>query len=237
VTIERDALNKTATITNNKSETGQITVTKNVTYNNVADDVTETFYVALYDSNGDDKQLVSEVKAISLTDASTGTATFTGLTVGTTYYVYETTQDGTVVGSGYAYAVDGQGTAVTIERDALNKTATITNNKITVEISVIKDWDDSSNQDGKRTESVTVKLLANGEDTGKTVTLSAENNWTASFEDLAKYNNGTEITYTVEEIEVPEGYTAAVNGNATDGYTITNTHAGDNNHQCREGVG
>ena len=38
-----------------------------------------------------------------------------------------------------------------------------------------KTWNDADNQDGKRPESITVSLLADGKETGKTVTLSVEN--------------------------------------------------------------
>ena len=48
---------------------------------------------------------------------------------------------------------------------------------------------------------VTVKLLANGRDTGRTVTLTLRNNWTDLFQGLPYADeNGNPITYTVEEI-------------------------------------
>ena len=138
VTIGRDSLNQTAELTNNKVETGQITVTKKVTYNGAADKVTEDFYVALF-SDSDGKNIASTVETISLTEASEGTATFTGLTVGETYYVYETDKDGTPVGNGFGYKVKGQGQEVTIGRDSLNQTAELTNNKVeTGQITVTK---------------------------------------------------------------------------------------------------
>ena len=90
-------------------------------------------------------------------------------------------------------------------------------------VNVKKAWSDAANQDGVRPESVTVRLLADGEDTGKTVVLSADNAWSASFEDLPEKNDGAEIAYTVAEDEVA-GYIVEIAGNATDGYTLTNTH-------------
>ena len=54
--------------------------------------------------------------------------------------------------------------------------------------------------------SVTVDLLANGQPTGKTVTLSDANNWTYTWEDLpAKDSEGNTITYSAKEENVP-GY-------------------------------
>ncbi|MCD8087779.1 MAG: Cna B-type domain-containing protein, partial [Oscillospiraceae bacterium] len=92
-----------------------------------------------------------------------------------------------------------------------------------VDVTVTKDWDDAENQDGIRPESITVVLVENGETTDTTVTLSEENNWTASFEDLPQYANSKEIEYTIQEVAVT-GYTTEITGSAADGYTITNTH-------------
>ena len=87
----------------------------------------------------------------------------------------------------------------------------------TTEVSGSKTWDDADNQDGKRPESITVRLFADGtEVTSKTVT--ANDNWSWSFTGLDKYNSGTEIVYTISEDTVAD-YTTVV-----DGYNITNTH-------------
>lgn len=69
---------------------------------------------------------------------------------------------------------------------------------------------------------VTVRLLADGEDTGKTVTLSADGGWTGSFDGLPKNKDGKAIAYTVSEDPV-EGYASEVTGDATAGFTVTNT--------------
>ena len=55
--------------------------------------------------------------------------------------------------------------------------------------------------------------------------LNEAGSWRATFTPQPKYeNNGTEIKYTVEEKDVPQGYTAAVTGTVEDGFTITNTN-------------
>ena len=90
-------------------------------------------------------------------------------------------------------------------------------------LSVEKVWNDANDQDGKRPDAVTVRLLADGQDTGKTLTLNAANDWAGSFSDLAVYNAGQPIAYTVEEVNV-EGYTSGITGDAASGFTITNTH-------------
>ena len=105
------------------------------------------------------------------------------------------------------------------------RTTIITNTHTTEDTtySVEKVWDDSNNQDGKRPTNVQVQLKSNGNNEGVTITLNSENNWKYTWENLPKYNNGKEITYTVEEI-VPERYTASYN-TETEGKTIiTNTH-------------
>ena len=92
-----------------------------------------------------------------------------------------------------------------------------------VDLAVQKVWDDANDQDGKRPDAVTVRLLADGQDTGKTLALNAGNGWAGSFSDLAVYNAGVAIAYTVEEVSVA-GYQSSITGDAATGFTITNTH-------------
>src|SRR5699024_4539743 len=90
-------------------------------------------------------------------------------------------------------------------------------------INVVKAWDDAENQDGIRPESVTVKLLANGEETDKEVKLNADNNWQADFTELDVYADGKTIEYTIEEVAV-KGYEVVQTGTSEDGYVLTNKH-------------
>lgn len=90
-------------------------------------------------------------------------------------------------------------------------------------VTVTKAWDDKNDQDGIRPESITVKLLANGEDTKKELVLSDGNSWTGTFTELDKYQNGQEVVYTIEEVEV-NGYSTVVTGDASTGFTVTNSH-------------
>lgn len=97
-------------------------------------------------------------------------------------------------------------------------------------ITIKKAWSDSDDRDGKRPQSVTVHLYADGPDTGKSAVLSDANNWQASFgsdDGLCVLNDeGDTIAYSVKE-ETPEGYLADVRMNPTDtGYefTVTNKH-------------
>src|SRR5699024_6362657 len=92
----------------------------------------------------------------------------------------------------------------------------ITNTQQTIDIEGEKVCEEVNSE--YRPDTITVQLLANGE-AEKTVEVSAETDWTYAFTDLAKYDKeGNQITYTVEELDVPTGYESEV-----DGYTITNT--------------
>ena len=95
----------------------------------------------------------------------------------------------------------------------------ITNNHTpaTVKVSGTKTWNDNNNQDGIRPSSITVNLLANGQQVASKK-VSASDNWQYSFDNLAAYANGQKITYTVTENAVA-GYTSTV-----DGYNVTNNH-------------
>src|SRR5699024_9290588 len=90
-------------------------------------------------------------------------------------------------------------------------------------VNVVKIWKDKDNQDGIRPDSITVKLLADGEETGQEAELSEENNWQADFTDLDVNKAGEAIEYTVEEVAV-KGYETSVSGTSEDGFVITNTH-------------
>lgn len=89
-------------------------------------------------------------------------------------------------------------------------------------ISVEKIWEDGNDEAKKRPESITVKLLANGEDTGKRLVLSAKDNWKGTFYSLDYTKDAEMIEYTVVEIDVKD-YESAVSGSDESGYVITNT--------------
>ena len=104
--------------------------------------------------------------------------------------------------------------------DAETGVLTNTHTPETIEKLVVeKKWDDADDQDGIRPDSIEVQLLANGQNVREPVELNEKNNWTFVWEGLYRYAGGEEIVYTVEEIEVPDGYVSD-----PDGLTITNTH-------------
>ncbi len=152
----------------------------------------------------------TEVDSATVTEADGWAWSFTDLPKydGTILIHYVVTED----------AIDHYGTTY----DGYNITNSHTPDQTS--LTVVKAWKDSGNQDGTRPGSVTIKLLADGEDTGKTLELSPDNNWMGTFTNLDMYKDEERINYSVEEAEV-DGYTVEVSGDATSGYVVTNTHA------------
>ncbi|MGV3109833.1 Cna B-type domain-containing protein [Streptococcus pluranimalium] len=80
-----------------------------------------------------------------------------------------------------------------------------------------KTWDDADNQDGKRPESITVNLLADGQEVAEQL-VDAASGWTYAFENLPKFKDGQEIVYIITE-------DAVANYAVTqDGYNLTNSY-------------
>ena len=77
-------------------------------------------------------------------------------------------------------------------------------------------WIDNDNAAGRRPQSVLVHLLADGQDTGISVTVDEAMGWKYSFENLPRFKDGKEIIYSVREDEV-EGYS-----NQAEGMNVTN---------------
>ena len=97
-------------------------------------------------------------------------------------------------------------------------------------VSVSKSWNDDNNRDNKRPDSIEVKLVAKVDGSeievlsSGTQKLNGANGWKYTFTDLPKYHAGKLVEYTVEEVNIPAGYTKTITGNVTDGYHITNTY-------------
>ncbi|EFV35217.1 cna protein B-type protein [Gemella morbillorum M424] len=89
-----------------------------------------------------------------------------------------------------------------------------------VSVAGTKTWDDSNNQDGKRPDKIKVILnkTVDGQTTKVTEKEVTKDNWNYEFNDLPKYENGKEITYSIDEEAVP-GYEKEVTG-----YNLKNSH-------------
>ena len=169
----------------------------------------DSITVELYKTVGETKTKVAE-RTVAKTEGNNWAYQFTDLPkyengVEIVYTVEEITVDG------YESVVEGTTITNTIEQEY-------------IKIEGTKTWDDMNNIEGKRPESITIKLLANGKDTEKEKTVPDENgNWTYKFEDLPKYDvQGNIITYTISENPV-NNYNDPVYTKTTKGYDILNS--------------
>ncbi|MGC2872335.1 Cna B-type domain-containing protein [Ihubacter sp. rT4E-8] len=121
-------------------------------------------------------------------------------------------------GSKISYTVDEVSVPADYEKTVVTPT-TITNvhTPETIIIPISKVWNDDNDKDKLRPVSIGIRIK-NGDQIVQTVTLTAENHWSLNVT-LPKYVAGEKAVYTVDEPNVPEGYTSSVNG-----YVITNTH-------------
>ncbi|WP_292745492.1 Cna B-type domain-containing protein, partial [Methanobrevibacter sp.] len=141
--------------------------------------------------------------------------TFAGLDVykhNGTVIVYTVNESS--VPAGYSVSIDSD--------DRGNWTVTNTHVPAVTDVSVVKVWNDNSNQDGVRPVNVTVVLVAEGNIVDSAV-LDASNDWSASFKNLPVYNAGELIEYSVEEVGI-SNYTSVVSNDTAYDWTVTNTH-------------
>jgi len=200
------------TITNSYTpESTSITVSKSWSDADNQDGIRPTSVTVQLKANG-----TAQGDEITLNAGNNWTYTWSDLDKKADGAVISYTVEETNVPTGYTAAVSGSAAAGYI----------ITNSHTpeVIDISVEKSWSDANNQDGKRTESVSVQLKADGVASGDPVTLNKDNNWTYTWPDLDKFSDGDEIAYTVEEVNTPDGYTAAVKGSMTEGFEITNSY-------------
>lgn len=151
---------------------------------------------------------------------------------------YEVEEDTSAMPDGFSF-VKAESSAATIDRAKASGTVNegnaeyaiaYTNKYEETSVSVKKIWDDGDDLYGKRPDSVKVSLykqVGTGdkeEITDKEITLNANNNWQHSWNNLPKTSGGQDITYTVDEKKIPEGYNKSVNGDASaaNSFTVTN---------------
>ncbi len=126
-------------------------------------------------------------------------------------------QDSSVGGSneGTSEAVETtESTDEVIENSGANAAAETSSE--TVEVSV--KLDDALVQDGSLSEITIIVYRSGVSEPVGTITLSADNNWSGSLEDLPKYDeNGELIEYSIEA----EGYDLEQTGDADNGFVVT----------------
>lgn len=161
------------------------------------------------------------------TTGSDGSVIFSGLPVG----LYLLVGDSVVVGD-YSYAPTASMILLPAlqEDDSWSYTPSVdikytkTFVAETQDVTVKKVWSDGDSD--KRPDSVSIQLLRDGT-LQDTVTLNADNSWTCIWKDLTSTYEGENsekktYTYTVNESDVPSGYTVSISQNGT-AYTVTNT--------------
>ena len=140
---------------------------------------------------------------IELSRAGNWTGTFEGIL----------TPSGTGDYSQYGVAI--YGTDIGIENGDLQKTI-IRNYTITGtytperrDLTVRKAWEmrGAGMVGVRQPDSIRVRLKANGKYLGEAVTLAETNQWQHTWSDLYKYEGGSPIDYTVEELNIPAYYT------------------------------
>ncbi|MFC3900981.1 Cna B-type domain-containing protein [Aliicoccus persicus] len=110
--------------------------------------------------------------------------------------------------------------------DVNNDSYEITNSYTPEEtsVTVTKAWNDANNQDGIRPESIEVQLLADGNELGDPVELTADMDWTYTWTGLDLNSAGEPITYSVKELNVPEEYTVALDDGNHGNIILTNSY-------------
>lgn len=91
------------------------------------------------------------------------------------------------------------------------------------DVTVTTKWDDADNQDGKRPNTYSVQLTADGEAVGDAITLNEAGNFTKTWKGLEKNKAGKAITYSVKASDVAKGYEAVVSSTES-GIVVTLTH-------------
>ncbi|WP_052466618.1 Cna B-type domain-containing protein [Beduini massiliensis] len=96
--------------------------------------------------------------------------------------------------------------------------------KIETTKTVTKVWEDNHNQDGIRPNEIFVQLYANHKEMGDIVILNSDNQWSYTWLNLAKSEGGKDITYSIKEMIIPDGYTNLIEINQDGDFILTNTH-------------
>lgn len=190
--------------------------------------LTGTFFCEVYNSehlNTASDTVTFDLSGTAALTIKSGQVIRLFLPKGTNITVSETPTNGYTVSykDDNTAAADDKGENFAADTNAADIQVINTFTEAKIDILVKKVWNDNNDQDGKRPESITVKLLFNGSE-GTTLTLSNENGWQGTFTGLDQYDDGgNEITYTIEEVKV-EGYETSITGSAAEGFVITNTH-------------
>lgn len=155
-------------------------------------------------------------QTIELSEANKWYGTFENLDVNAAGKALNYTVKEENVPEGYTLSID--------DKDPAHLVLTNKHEPNVTQVKVTKKWDDANNQDGLRPKEIRVQLYAGDQKLGKEVVLSADNEWTHTFEKLAEKANGQDIHYSVKEVDVPKGYTVTEESKEKGDVVLTNTH-------------
>ncbi|MBQ8159413.1 MAG: hypothetical protein IJ083_01575, partial [Clostridia bacterium] len=210
-----------AKVTNNLEEKGSIKVLKEVKFNGTQDTTnTDMFYVMLYKvtTEGESADAHEVETAVSekqdVVANSIDGYTFENLDIGSTYRVYEVDSDGAKVGSSFGeYTVSYDEQTKTLTRDAKTATVTVTNNKSTTTLSILKVDANGMTKPLPGAEFTLKKL--NEEGKGDYTTGSAALEVTSDPTNAEGQTSFTDLAdgyYEVKETKLPDGYVLTDSG-------------------------
>lgn len=155
-------------------------------------------------------------QTLDLSEANQWHGTFENLDVNAAGKALNYTVKEENVPEGYTLSID--------DKDPAHLVLTNKHEPNVTQVQVTKKWDDGDDKDGLRPKSIKVQLYADGKKAGEVVELSADNKWTYTFTDLVEKANGKAISYTVEEVDVPEGYQVSKIDDGKGNVVLTNKH-------------
>ena len=191
-------------------ETGDLSLTKAVSGEGADTEREFSFTVTLSDDtiSGVYGDMVFDDGVATVKAKHGQTVNAIDLPAGVTYKIVEieANQDG--------YATSSTGETGAILKDEVAEAVFVNHKEKTVEVLVEKIW--KLNDGGTATESVKVALLRNGAEYS-VVTLDESNGWSHTWRGL-----DPQYSWTVQEIDVPHGFEAAVDRISDNHFTITN---------------
>ena len=155
-------------------------------------------------------------QTLELSEANQWHGTFENLDVNAAGKALNYTVKEENVPEGYTLSID--------DKDPAHLVLTNKHEPNVTQVQVTKKWDDGDDKDGLRPKTIKVQLYADGKKAGEVVQLSADNKWTYTFTDLVEKANGKAISYTVEEVDVPEGYQVSKIDDGKGNVVLTNKH-------------
>ena len=155
-------------------------------------------------------------QTLELSEANQWHGTFENLDVNVAGKALNYTVKEENVPEGYTLSID--------DKDPAHLVLTNKHEPNVTQIQVTKKWDDGDDKDGLRPKTIKVQLYADGKKAGEVVELSVDNKWTYTFTDLVEKANGKAISYTVEEVDVPEGYQVSKIDDGKGNVVLTNKH-------------